>query len=220
MSNPVELVIFDCDGVLVDSERLAVRIDVQVLAALGWALTEQEVIERFVGRPDEVMVAEIEAYLGRALPKNWEDPFHHLYRDAFASALTPVAGIVEALDQITLPTCVASSGTHERMRYTLGLTGLYDRFAGRIFSSSEVARGKPAPDIFLKAAQKLNVDPTDCLVFEDAVSGVVAAKSAGMTCIAITTTHPEADLHRADLVINSFEHLQFPTLLQSLRIEH
>ena len=180
MSNPIELVIFDCDGVLVDSERLAVRIDVQVLATLGWVLTEHEVIERFVGRPDEFMVAEIEAYLGRPLPKNWEDPFQHLYRDAFASALTPVAGIVEALDRITLPTCVASSGTHERMRYTLGLTGLYDRFAGRIFSSSEVVRGKPAPDIFLYAAERMGVDPAACAVVEDSRYGVEAARAAGM----------------------------------------
>ena len=180
MSSPIELVIFDCDGVLVDSERLAVRIDVQVLAALGWVMTEQEVIDRFVGRTDAYMVAEIEAHLGRPLPKDWEDPFQHLYRDAFAASLTPVPGIIEALDRITLSTCVASSGTHERMRYTLGLTGLYDRFAGRIFSASEVARGKPAPDIFLHAAKRMGVDPAACVVVEDSRYGVEAARDAGM----------------------------------------
>jgi FMN phosphatase YigB (HAD superfamily) len=141
---PISLVIFDCDGVLVDTERIAVRIDVVVLAALGWTMTESEVIERFMGRSDEEMTREIEAHLGRRLPASWEEPFRHLYREAFEAELAPVPGILEALDAIALPTCVASSGTHEKIRFTLRLTGLYERFAGRIFSASEVARGKPA----------------------------------------------------------------------------
>ena len=181
---PIELVIFDCDGVLVDSERLAVQIDVRVLAELGWVLSEREVIERFVGRSDEVMAAEIEAHLGRPLPEDWQDAFQHLYREVFAARLAPVDGIVEALDRITLPTCVASSGSHEKMRYTLGLTGLWDRFAGRIFSASEVARGKPAPDLFLHAAARMGVDPAACAVVEDSRYGVAAARAAGMLALA------------------------------------
>jgi HAD superfamily hydrolase (TIGR01509 family) len=173
-------VIFDCDGVLVDSERVAVRVDVQVLARLGWAMTEAEVVERFMGRTDADMVAQVEAYLGRPLPTNWEEPFQHLYRAAFAAELKPVPGILDALDRIAIPSCVASSGTHERMRYTLGLTGLYPRFAGRIFSASEVARGKPAPDLFLHAADRMGVRPADCAVVEDSRYGVEAARAAGM----------------------------------------
>jgi HAD superfamily hydrolase (TIGR01509 family) len=180
MPGTIQLVIFDCDGVLVDSERLAVRIDVQVLAKLGWPLSEREVIDRFVGRSHEFMVAAIEAQLGRPLPGDWENDCHHLYREAFAAELAPVDGVVEALDQITLPTCVASSGSHEKMRYTLGLTGLYDRFAGRIFSASEVARGKPAPDLFLHAAERMGVEPGACAVVEDSRHGVEAARAAGM----------------------------------------
>jgi HAD superfamily hydrolase (TIGR01509 family) len=183
MTRPIELVIFDCDGVLVDSERLAVRVDVRVLAELGWILSEREVIERFVGRSHEFMVAEIEAHLGRRLADDWEDAFQHLYREAFAAELTPVDGVVEALDQIALPTCVASSGSHEKMRYTLGLAGLYDRFAGRIFSASEVARGKPAPDLFLYAAGRMGVDPATCAVVEDSRYGVEAARAAGMLAL-------------------------------------
>lgn len=183
MTHPIELVIFDCDGVLVDSERLAVRIDVTVLAALGWPLTERDVIDRFVGRSHEFMVAEIEAHLGRRLADDWEDEFHHLYREAFAAELTPVDGVLEALDQITLPTCVASSGSHEKMRDTLGLTGLYERFAGRIFSASEVARGKPAPDLFLHAARRMGVDPAACAVVEDSRYGVEAARAGGMLAL-------------------------------------
>ena len=113
MSAPISLVIFDCDGVLVDTERIAVRIDVIVLAELGWPMTEAEVVERFMGRSDAEMTAAIEAHLGRRLPASWEEPFRHLYREAFEAELEPVAGVVEALDAIAIPTCVASSGTHE-----------------------------------------------------------------------------------------------------------
>lgn len=174
------LVIFDCDGVLVDSERIAVRIDVQVLARLGWSLTETEVIERFVGKTQEFMTSEIEAQLGRRLDADWETEFQPLYRQAFETELQPVAGVVEALDAITAPTCVASSSGHERIRYTLGLTGLLHRFSGRIFSSEEVARGKPAPDLFLHAAARMGVAPVDCAVVEDSRHGVEAARAAGM----------------------------------------
>ena len=183
MSEPIRLVIFDCDGVLVDSERIGVRIDVQVLAELGWAMSEAEVVERFIGRTDADMVSQIEAHLGRALPADWVAPFQHLYRQAFDAALTPVPGVVDALDRITIATCVASSGTHERMRYTLGLTGLYERFAGRIFSASEVAHGKPAPDLFLHAARRRAVVPLDCVVVEDSRFGVEAARAAGMRAL-------------------------------------
>jgi HAD superfamily hydrolase (TIGR01509 family) len=179
MTRPIALVIFDCDGVLVDSERLAVRVDVRVLAALGWPLTEAEVIERFVGRSHAFMVCEIEAQLGRRLAPDWEDEFQPLYREAF-KALTPVPGVIEALDRIATPTCVASSGSHDKMRFTLGITGLYDRFAGRIFSADEVARGKPAPDLFLHAALRMGVPPARCAVVEDSRYGVEAARAAGM----------------------------------------
>lgn len=180
MSNPIRLVIFDCDGVLVDSERIAVRVDVVVLAELGWVMTEAEVVERFMGRTDEYMVSQIEAHLGRPLPGNWEEPFQRLYREAFEAGLKPVPGILEVLDEIATPTCVASSGTHERIRYTLGLTGLYTRFVGRIFSASDVARGKPAPDLFLHAANRMGADPSECAVVEDSRYGIEAARAAGM----------------------------------------
>jgi len=180
VSTPVRLVIFDCDGVLVDSERLAVRIDVAVLTELGWPMTEAEVVERFMGRTDDDMASQIEAHLGRPLPANWEEPFQHLYREAFEAELAPVPGIVEALDGIPVITCVASSGSHERIRYTLGLTGFYRRFVGRIFSASEVGRGKPAPDLFLHAATRMGVHPAGCAVIEDSRYGVEAARAAGM----------------------------------------
>jgi HAD superfamily hydrolase (TIGR01509 family) len=181
---PAELVIFDCDGVLIDSERLSVRVDVEMLRELGWPLTEAEVIERFVGRSDRDTRAAIEAHLGHALPDGWDAQTERRYRDLFAAELVPVEGIVQALEEIPEPTCIASSGTHDHLRYTLGLTGLYDRFAGRIFSSEDVSQGKPAPDLFLYAAREMGFAPDRCVVVEDSRNGVLAARAAGMRVLA------------------------------------
>ena len=135
MTDALGLVIFDCDGVLVDTERIAVRIDIAVLAELGWVMTEADVVERFMGRTDEYMVSQIEAYLGRPLPAKWEEPFQRWYRDAFDAELTPVPGIVEALDEIATTTCVASSGTHEHHLDTpIGLIASPDQAASRDFA--------------------------------------------------------------------------------------
>jgi HAD superfamily hydrolase (TIGR01509 family) len=180
----LKLVIFDCDGVLVDSERISVRVEATALAKLGWTVSEAEIIERFVGRSYEFMVAEIEAHIGRRLPDDWHNELCHLYREAFDAELAPVDGILEALDGIMSPTCVASSGGHDKMRYTLELTGLYKRFEGRIFSASEVARSKPAPDLFLYAAERMGVEPAACAVIEDSRYGIEAARSAGMRAFA------------------------------------
>lgn len=180
MIKPVELVIFDCDGVLVDSERIAVRVQVSLGAELGWPLTEEEVVDRFIGRSHAAIHEQVADRLGEETAAVWSERFERLHREAVDAGLVPVEGVVEALDTMTLPTCVASSGSHDKMRHTLGRTGLYDRFAGRVFSASEVARGKPAPDLFLHAARQLGVDPAACVVVEDSRPGVLAARAAGM----------------------------------------
>jgi HAD superfamily hydrolase (TIGR01509 family) len=177
---PFQLVIFDCDGVLVDSERLSVRVEAEYLAELGWPLTEAEIVERFMGQSDEYMDEAIEAQLGSRLPGDWKAQFHRRYREAFAAHLVPVDGVVEALDQITAPTCVASSGSHDKLRFTLGHTGLYERFEGRIFSGYEVANNKPAPDLFLHAAARMGAEPAHTAVVEDTLYGLMAARAAGM----------------------------------------
>ena len=215
VSEPIELVIFDCDGVLVDSERIAVRIDALVLEQLGWSLTEAEIVERFVGRSAESFVAQIEAKIGRPLPSDWEDGFEPLYRQALARELTPVDGIVEVLDAIALPTCVASSGTHEKMRFTLGLTGLYERFAGRIFSASEVARGKPDPDLFLYAAEQMGVAPAACVVIEDSAPGVRAAHAAGMRVLGYAGGVTPASLLREHATVIFDDMRLLPALLET-----
>lgn len=180
ITKPIELVIFDCDGVLVDSERIAARVQVTLGAELGWPLTEAEVIARFIGRSSASIREQITERLGPGAAALWWERFEELHREAVDSGLSPVEGLPEALDAITLPTCVASSGSHEKMRHTLGRTGLYERFAGRIHSATEVARGKPAPDLFLYAAQRMGVDPAACVVVEDSLPGVQAARAAGM----------------------------------------
>ncbi|HSC04621.1 MAG TPA: HAD family hydrolase [Solirubrobacteraceae bacterium] len=174
------LVIFDCDGVLVDSEPIAVRIDVEMLAEVGVRMTEEEVIERFVGRSPEVILAETEARLGRRVPDGWFERGEARIRRAYATELRPVDGVSEALEAIGDPVCVASSSGHESLRYKLELTGLYERFAGHIFSATEVASGKPAPDLFLHAASRMGAAPGDCVVVEDSRYGVQAARAAGM----------------------------------------
>jgi HAD superfamily hydrolase (TIGR01509 family) len=182
MSASVDLVIFDCDGVLVDSERLAVRIEARLITALGWPLTEDDVLARFVGRSDAYMLDEIEVNLGRAVP-DWQERYETQLHQAFRDELAAVEGIERALDDLAVPTCVASSGTHEKMQLTLGLTGLYERFDGRIFSATEVANGKPAPDLFLHAAARTGVPPERCIVVEDSRSGVQAARAANMRAL-------------------------------------
>ncbi|WP_445154985.1 HAD family hydrolase [Arthrobacter sp. Hor0625] len=175
-----ELVVFDCDGVLVDSEVIAVQVDQRVLADLGWELEIEEIVRRFVGKSEANFIAGIEEHLGIELAEGWDRDYQRWYDEAFERDLTAVDGVEDALDRILLPHCVASSGSHAKMQRTLGRTGLLQRFAGRIFSATEVARGKPAPDLFLHAAGTLGTAPEACAVVEDSAYGVQAARAAGM----------------------------------------
>lgn len=182
-----DLVIFDCDGVLVDSERLSIRVDIVYLDRLGWPMTEEEVVERFVGRSDADMRAIIEDHLGGPVAPEIDEEFARLYREAFENELVAVEGIEAALAAVRaagLATCVASSGGHAKIRRSLELTGLTEWFGERIFSADDVARGKPEPDLFLHAAATMGVRPERSVVVEDSVHGVSAAIAAGMTPIA------------------------------------
>jgi HAD superfamily hydrolase (TIGR01509 family) len=180
VTDAFELIIFDCDGVLVDSERLSIRVDAIFLERLGWPMSSDEIVERWVGRSDADMRAEIEEHLGGPIPVEIDEEFSRTYRDTFDRELVAVDGIREALDRIPTPSCVASSGEHEKIRRSLALTGLTDYFGERIFSATDVAHGKPAPDLFLLAARTLGAEPARCAVVEDSVHGVEAALAAGM----------------------------------------
>jgi HAD superfamily hydrolase (TIGR01509 family) len=181
-----ELVIFDCDGVLVDSERLAVEIEVEGFAELGWQLTPLEVAERFLGVSDADYVAMIEGEIGRQLPAGWMSAMNERLRQAFEEKLEPVAGVeaaLTALEAAGLECCVASSGRPEKIRHSLDLTGLSAHFGDRLFSAVDVERGKPAPDLFLHAAASLGHDPSRCTVVEDSPFGLQAARAAGMAAV-------------------------------------
>ncbi len=177
------LVIFDCDGVLVDSERISLRVQAEWITALGLETSYEDCVRDFLGLGMPATLRILEERLGRPLPADWENDLAAAVREAFEAELRPVPGVVEALDQIELPTCIASSGSQEKMALTLGLTGLRRRFEGRIYSGEEVSRGKPAPDLFLHAAASTGVAPERCVVVEDSPFGVEAARAAGMAAL-------------------------------------
>jgi HAD superfamily hydrolase (TIGR01509 family) len=221
VSAPAQLVIFDCDGVLVDTERLSVGVDLRVLAHLGLPMTQDEVIDRFVGRTETFWRAEVERELGREVAAGEFEAFDPWYREAFEADLQPITHVVEllnALDGSGIASCVASSGTHERMRFTLGHTGLYDRFAGRIYSATEVAEGKPSPLLFLHAAEQMGVRPERCVVIEDSNYGVQAAVAAGMPVVGYSgSVTPAATLRAAgaDHVVGDLRDV-FPIVMGDL----
>ncbi len=189
MSVPA-LVIFDCDGVLVDSETLAARVSQRVLADLGFEVPMSDVFDRFAGASAEVFEAGVAAVIGRPLEPGWDSAYHDWYAEAFRTELRPVPGIGEALAELRLPRCVASNSGRARIRETLALTGLLEHFEGRIFSAEDVPRGKPAPDVFLRAAECMGATPDRCVVVEDSTFGVQAARAAGMRVLAYAGTVP------------------------------
>jgi HAD superfamily hydrolase (TIGR01509 family) len=175
------LVIFDCDGVLVDSEPVANGLLARHISELGLPMTREESIDAFMGRSWAAGVELIEERLGRRVPDDFEERYHRELYAAFERELEAVRGIEAALDAISAPACVASSGTHERIRFVLRVTGLLDRFSDEtIFSASDVEHGKPAPDLFLHAASRMGFAPADCVVIEDSPAGVQAGLAAGM----------------------------------------
>jgi HAD superfamily hydrolase (TIGR01509 family) len=186
VSGPPAAVIFDCDGVLVDSERLMNVEFTAMLNDLGLPYTPERTIHTFMGRSMKSCLAMIESELGRAVPDDFLAVLDARATAVFSAQLQPVPGIVsvlDTLDQLRTPYAVASSGSHDKMRVTLGVTGLLPRLQGRITSATEVAHGKPAPDVFLLAAERLNVAPGECVVVEDSMLGIEAARAAGMRAV-------------------------------------
>jgi HAD superfamily hydrolase (TIGR01509 family) len=177
-----DLVIFDCDGVLIDSELLACRILAECLAESGVAISTDEVMERYMGISWAGMLADMEQR-GVTLPFDLDERYRRRYWPAFEADLKPISGITAVLDGLRCNSCVASSGRPDRLKFALSLVGLYERFHPNVFSAAEVKRGKPAPDLFLHAAQRMGVAPADCLVVEDSLPGIAAARAAGMTAL-------------------------------------
>ena len=198
MSDPPGLVIFDCDGVLVDSEPIALSLLLDTLARAGLPLDPEEARSRFLGKSlattREILAADYALTLSDAA---LADMRHRLYT-AFRADLAPIPHIAATLDALPCATCVASSSQPERIELSLTVTGLWPRFAGHTFSATMVARGKPAPDLFLYAANSMGYPAAACLVVEDSPAGITAAKAAEMRVVAFTGgSHATTDAHRA-----------------------
>ncbi|HEY3623065.1 MAG TPA: FGGY family pentulose kinase [Roseiarcus sp.] len=176
-----EVVIFDCDGVLVDSEVIALGVTRRRLSEAGLRLTDQETRERFLGLRLDSVMHRIESELGAPLPEEFPHDLSREILSAFARELKGVEGVRQAVEGLRARVCVASSSAPERLRFALRVTGYETLFAPNIFSAVEVAEGKPSPDLFLYAARSMGAAPKDCLVIEDSVAGVAAARAAGMT---------------------------------------
>ncbi len=199
-----DLVIFDNDGVLVDSERLANGILASLLTEAGLPYTLQQAVDEFMGGSLARVRTVAEPRLGRPLPADFEERYHQRLFDGFKqlAAIDGVATVLDELDAAGTPYCVASSGDHERIRTALTSVGLYDRFKGRVFSAQDVAHSKPAPDLFLHAAASMRVEPARCLVVEDSPLGVEAARAAGMRVVGYAGMTPAERLAGADVVID------------------
>jgi HAD superfamily hydrolase (TIGR01509 family) len=178
-----ELVVFDCDGVLVDSEVISCRAHAETLALHGYPITADQVLDRFLGVSDRDARRMVETALGRRLPEDFEIQVKQATLRFYADELKAVPHVGEAIAAIGLPKCVASSGTPEKIRHGLECAGLYDLLAPNIFSALQVKRGKPAPVLFLFAASQMQATPKRCLVIEDSVAGVTGALAAGMTVL-------------------------------------
>lgn len=196
-----ELVIFDCDGVLVDSEPISRRVAVELLSEIGVSISVGQAAELFTGLSLSSIFRIIEERFGILVPDSYESEYYKRMDVAFRAELKSEPGIVQALDAISLPSCVASSGPHEKMQTTLGVTGLLSRFEGRIFSSRDVERGKPYPDLFLHAAANMQTSPAKCVVVEDSLPGVQAAVAAGMSVFGYARASSPAALENAGAVI-------------------
>jgi HAD superfamily hydrolase (TIGR01509 family) len=211
-----DLIIFDCDGVLVDSEIITNRVFAAMLGELGLEVTLEVMFEHFVGHSMQHCMGLVKERLGSDVPLTFEAEFRARIGRALADELQPVSGIYETLRQLAIPVCVASNGEREKMRMTLALTGLLERFEGRIFSALDVLRGKPAPDVFLLAASAMGVAPSRCVVVEDTPVGVSAGVAAGMTVLGYANRTPARRLRDAGAAVVFSDMRELPALVSRL----
>ncbi|MDP2711406.1 MAG: HAD family hydrolase [Solirubrobacteraceae bacterium] len=189
----IRAVIFDCDGVLVDSEQLSNSVLAGLLTAAGLPTTLEHCLREYRGRSLTSVMELATQRHGAPLPDDIPARYYAAVQERFAVEGEAIPGVIEALDAITLPVCVASSGPHHKMAVTLKRAGLLERFEGAIFSATEVRHGKPAPDLFLHAARTMGFDPASTAVVEDSVPGIVGARAAGMRALAFARD-TDADL--------------------------
>jgi len=219
MTNAIDLILFDCDGVLVDSERISASCVAEALRDAGYPTDDASILERFMGMSNPAMCNIIEHEMGRPLPINFIGNLSQRIIEVSEVELQPIAGVAEAVDQLDAPYCVASSSHPNRVRRSLEIAGLIDRLGQYIFSASMVERGKPAPDLFQYASDTIGARPDRCVVVEDSEAGVRAGKAAGMFVLGFTggshvtsTFHgPKLAAAGADVVFSAMAEL--PDLL-------
>jgi HAD superfamily hydrolase (TIGR01509 family) len=192
----IALVIFDCDGVLIDSEIISATVLVEELARHGVAIEMGHVLEQFIGHPYAVVAGKIAAIAGAPLPASFETDYRARLLQRFDAALRATPGVLDVLDNLAVPFCAATSSHPERAQRSLRAAGLTERFGERVYTVSMVSRPKPAPDLFLHAARAMNVDPKHCLVIEDSDLGIAAAQAAGMISWQFTGGSHYAASHR------------------------
>ena len=186
MPEPIALVIFDCDGVLVDSEPISVAVLLEVIAAAGGTVSEEQAYRLFLGRSMAAVRDILAKKFDVTLSGEELDAMRAEIARRFRGELKPISGIADVLHKIGRRCCVASSGSFERIRLSLGVTGLLEMLEPHLYSATMVARGKPAPDLFLHAARDMGVAPERCVVIEDSPAGIDAARAAGMRVFAFT----------------------------------
>jgi HAD superfamily hydrolase (TIGR01509 family) len=186
ISIPMGLIIFDCDGVLVDSEPIAHGLLAQMMTDLGHPMSTAESVQKFTGRSLADTLPLIEDVLGRSIPDQIGQNYSRLLLERLRRDLKPIAGVKEAVAMLRYPRCVASSSSLERTHLSLEVTGLASLFGSNMFSATQVRHGKPAPDLYLFAATRMAVAPEDCVVIEDSALGVTAGRAAGMKVIGFT----------------------------------
>nr|WP_316650862.1 HAD family hydrolase [uncultured Gellertiella sp.] len=194
------LVIFDCDGVLVDSEPVSIRVLVEAMNRAGAEVTEADAYRLFLGRSLAAVTDCLKQQYGLDADPGFLDAMRRDLYGRFRTELQPIRGILETLDRLALARCVASSSQMERIRLSLTITGLIDRLAPHLFSASMVENGKPAPDLFLHAAAAMGFSPGQCIVVEDSPAGVLAAQAAGMKVLLFTGgTHALQETYREEI---------------------
>ena len=176
-------IIFDCDGVLVDSEYISNTTLVAMASDLGVSISDEYALKHFSGKSLKYCFDYIESLFGQKLPENFEQQFRTKTFEAFATELQPIKGIHNVLKRIDIPFCVASNGPLEKTKLNLTVTNLIDYFEGKIFSAYEIGSWKPNPELFLYAAKNMGFEPRECLVVEDSISGIQAAKAGGFDAI-------------------------------------
>jgi HAD superfamily hydrolase (TIGR01509 family) len=187
LNSSYRAIIYDFDGVLADSEVLSNSVIAEVVTELGVPTSVEDAYRTYMGKRLADVIATIERVTGRKLPADFADSYQRRTFETFRARLKPIDGAREFVEAwLTLPNCIASSSSPERLALSLEVLNMAAIFEGRVFSASNVARGKPHPDIFLHAAERLGVQPADCIVIEDSIGGITAARAAGATAIGLT----------------------------------